>query len=194
MKKRTRLEELERTRTRILDVAENLFMEKGFRAVSTREIAQHAKVTQPTLYHHFKDKETLYMVMIERFVESIQMKMQKVNEGEVADKLERMLMILSEEHPSSIMLMVHDLMVEVSEPNKSRIYILWRQTYLDPFMTIFRELKKEGRLRTHISPEEAARFCLLTLGQAMLWKNRRKELQAQFNIYVDIILNGTYIR
>ncbi|WP_235600025.1 TetR/AcrR family transcriptional regulator [Alkalihalobacillus trypoxylicola] len=190
MKKLTRVEELERTRKRILDVAEDLFMEKGFRAVSTREIAQHAKVTQPTLYHHFKDKESLYMVMLERFVLSIQKKLKQVSKDDMAKAIEEMLIILSIEHPSSIMLMMHDISLELSEENKYKIYSIWRQTYLEPFMDLF-ERNEKKHLRKQITPEQAARFCLFTLGQAMLSKGNPESLKEQFKTHVDIILYGT---
>ncbi|HEM1877482.1 TPA: helix-turn-helix transcriptional regulator, partial [Listeria monocytogenes] len=49
-KKRTRAEELGITRRKILNTARDLFMEKGYRAVSTREIAKIANITQPALY------------------------------------------------------------------------------------------------------------------------------------------------
>ncbi len=49
--------DLERTRQIILSVASELFMTKGFKNTSTREIALKANITQPNLYHHFKIKK-----------------------------------------------------------------------------------------------------------------------------------------
>ena len=42
------------TKEVILYVAGQLFMDKGFQATSTRDIAENAGITQPNLYHHFK--------------------------------------------------------------------------------------------------------------------------------------------
>jgi AcrR family transcriptional regulator len=46
-------------RTRILDAARSLFVERGIEAVSMREIAKKINYSATTLYHHFADKEAL---------------------------------------------------------------------------------------------------------------------------------------
>lgn len=56
----------EARREAILDAAVELFSERGFRSVTTRELAQAVGVTEPVLYHHFKDKRDLYGALIER--------------------------------------------------------------------------------------------------------------------------------
>ncbi|QDI90146.1 TetR/AcrR family transcriptional regulator [Salicibibacter halophilus] len=184
--------EMEKTRNRILATAEKLFMEKGYRAVTTREIAAKCNISQPALYYHYPDKQSLYIAMLEVFVKNIQLKMEAITEETISQRLEAMLELLSKEHPSSIMMMINDIRVEFKEVNQIHIYGLWRQTYLEPFIRIFEEMKEEGSLRDSISPEDAARFCLLTLGQSMsTWKNKPKSLAGQFTLLVDLILHGT---
>lgn len=39
-------------------------MELGYRKVSTRMIAEHCGITQPALYHHFKNKQDIYKEVI----------------------------------------------------------------------------------------------------------------------------------
>lgn len=48
------------TRARILDAARGLFVEKGFAAVSMREIAACSEVTKSLIHHHFGSKEQLW--------------------------------------------------------------------------------------------------------------------------------------
>lgn len=43
-----------------MGVATNLFAEKGFNGVRTREIAEQAGVSEALVFKHFKDKEDLY--------------------------------------------------------------------------------------------------------------------------------------
>ena len=52
-------EDREKLRTRILDAARSLFVERGIEAVSMREIAKKINYSATTLYHHFADKEAL---------------------------------------------------------------------------------------------------------------------------------------
>src|SRR5262245_231705 len=46
---------------RILEVASLLFAERGFAAVTTRQIAAGANVKFPVMYRHFHNKRTLYL-------------------------------------------------------------------------------------------------------------------------------------
>ncbi len=52
---RTRL-----SRERILSIATKLFAERGFAAVSMRDIAEACDVNLPSIYHFFGDKDRLY--------------------------------------------------------------------------------------------------------------------------------------
>lgn len=60
------------TRDRILEVAARQFAERGFAAVSVREIAAEAGLrNQASLYHHFRNKRALYEAALARGLEPI---------------------------------------------------------------------------------------------------------------------------
>jgi TetR/AcrR family transcriptional regulator, regulator of cefoperazone and chloramphenicol sensitivity len=61
----------EETRNRLLTVATDLFSEKGFAAVSTRDIATAAETTLPSIPHHFGSKEGLYRAVLTAISEEI---------------------------------------------------------------------------------------------------------------------------
>jgi AcrR family transcriptional regulator len=50
-----------RTRARILEVANRLFLEHGYEAVTVAEIAREAGVSSVTVFNHFPRKEDLFM-------------------------------------------------------------------------------------------------------------------------------------
>jgi AcrR family transcriptional regulator len=52
-------------RAAIIQAAIHLFAEKGFRGVTTRELASHLGVTEPVQYQHFATKSALYSAIIE---------------------------------------------------------------------------------------------------------------------------------
>ena len=54
-------------RADLLDAALKLFGERGFKAVSTREIASLAHATLPSIQHHFGSKEGLYEAVIQHY-------------------------------------------------------------------------------------------------------------------------------
>ncbi len=60
-------ERSERSRTAILDAALDLFSHRGYGATSMRDIAGKAGVSTGSVYHHFKDKESIFQALLERF-------------------------------------------------------------------------------------------------------------------------------
>lgn len=52
----------------ILDAAEILFAQKGFDAVSMSAIATLANTSKPNIYHHFKNKNDLYLAVMKAAV------------------------------------------------------------------------------------------------------------------------------
>ena len=53
----------------ILEAAETLFAEKGFDAVSMSAIARLANTSKPNIYHHFKNKNELYLAVMKAAVQ-----------------------------------------------------------------------------------------------------------------------------
>ena len=56
--------ELERRKLRVMEVATELFVERGFAATSLVDIARGAGVATRTLYQHFGDKEVIFREVI----------------------------------------------------------------------------------------------------------------------------------
>lgn len=57
------------TRTRLLDVAERLFMARGYPAVTLRDICAEMGLTHASIYYHFPlGKQSIFMAVLERNV------------------------------------------------------------------------------------------------------------------------------
>jgi AcrR family transcriptional regulator len=69
----------ERTRERILDVAYQAIVEKGFAATSIEELVEAAGITKSGFFYHFKDKNDLARQLLERFL---------AEDNEILDTLE----------------------------------------------------------------------------------------------------------
>ncbi|MBA2496573.1 MAG: TetR/AcrR family transcriptional regulator [Acidimicrobiia bacterium] len=54
-----------RRRRQLLEVALNVFAERGFHPTSMNDIAEAAGVTKPVLYQHFASKRDLYLELLE---------------------------------------------------------------------------------------------------------------------------------
>jgi AcrR family transcriptional regulator len=53
-------------RQQLLEVARELFSERGYEATSIEEVASRADVSKPVVYEHFGGKEALYAVVVDR--------------------------------------------------------------------------------------------------------------------------------
>ncbi len=72
------------TKGRILDAAEDLFIEHGFEAMSLRQITSHADVNLAAVNYHFGSKETLIHSMLARRLDKL-----NVERLALLDKFER---------------------------------------------------------------------------------------------------------
>ncbi|MGQ9600541.1 MAG: TetR/AcrR family transcriptional regulator [Anaerolineae bacterium] len=61
----------EATRSHILDAALECFARNGYDATSVAEICHHAGVTKGAFYHHFSSKQSLFLEMLERWLQGI---------------------------------------------------------------------------------------------------------------------------
>jgi TetR/AcrR family transcriptional regulator len=60
------------TRDRVLQVAQQLFAERGYRGTSLRDIAKRIGIKAPSLLHHFPSKQQLYVAVLDRMFQSIE--------------------------------------------------------------------------------------------------------------------------
>ncbi|MEE4659376.1 MAG: TetR/AcrR family transcriptional regulator [Halieaceae bacterium] len=58
------------TAERILDAAEDLFAERGYSATSLGDVADRVGIRSPSLYNHFRNKEALYLAVVERLLQA----------------------------------------------------------------------------------------------------------------------------
>jgi AcrR family transcriptional regulator len=59
----------ERTRERILDVAYEAIVQKGFAATSVEELVEAAGITKSGFFYHFRDKNDMARQLFERFLD-----------------------------------------------------------------------------------------------------------------------------
>ena len=66
----TRAEQRDLTRTRLLDAAEKVFVDRGFHAASVDEVAEEAGYSKGAVYSNFENKDELFLAVLERRVDS----------------------------------------------------------------------------------------------------------------------------
>lgn len=56
-----------KTKDKLIEIAQYLFLQKGYEKVSISEISQASGIAKPTFYHHFKSKEELFLEVLDDF-------------------------------------------------------------------------------------------------------------------------------
>jgi AcrR family transcriptional regulator len=98
-------------REQLIGVARELFADQGYEATSMEEIAEQAKVSKPVVYEHFKSKEGIYAVIIDREVRSL---------------VDRIKAALSPGHPRRTIVRAVDTFLEYIEEEQAGFRILVR--------------------------------------------------------------------
>jgi len=74
---------VEPTQKKLLGISARLFADRGYSGVSMREISRSAGITQAAIYHHFANKETLYIAAVESVYEGLTTEMVNVARQQV---------------------------------------------------------------------------------------------------------------
>lgn len=156
----------------IIRTAKELFMSLGYRAVSTRQIADACGLTQPALYHHFSDKQSLYVEVMRYVCEGTRAALDRIirRESGIGECLVHVTHYMIANHPEDLSQMFHDIRHELSLESQIAIYSLWKNAYLDPLVSIFEDGQRDGRLRGSaqfgITPDMSARLLMGLISQS----------------------------
>lgn len=109
---------------RVLEAAEQLFKEHGYKAVSVSKIAENTKLKKSTLYHHFSNKEEIFVNVHLRIFEQYQVGLEKSiqsAQNDIRSKLEAIISFLLSQPTLHVSSMVKYDMDHLSEDNTRRL-------------------------------------------------------------------------
>ena len=151
------------TREKIMDVALHMFSERGYEAVSIRDICGEVGIKESTLYYHFKNKKDILDSLVAKFrshidgllghVEEISTKPEgKVTEGKARTDDDPSLQMVDSYMMDSYLfdpfcnLMLRLMMIE--QFHNEEIRVLYEKTmFSDPYeiqMNVFKKLSMAG--------------------------------------------------
>ncbi len=76
-------------RRQILEMAEKLFGQKGYKQTSLEEIAEALNITKPALYLYFKSKEALFMEIIKKRFKELNESLSFISENKHLTPIEK---------------------------------------------------------------------------------------------------------
>ena len=143
-----RQDETDETRQAILQAAARLFFDYGYRAVTTRQIALACGLTQPALYHHFADKQDLYVAVITGELRRMKVILERIvrrSDG-IDEKLRQAAYCLLSDTGPELSLMFHDITHELNLQAQAILGQAFDECELGPITAIFEQALQEGKL------------------------------------------------
>lgn len=134
----------------ILDAAAQLFADRGYAAVSIRDLAQEIHTTPAALYHHFADKDAIYAAALRHvFSDKAAAVASVVNRGDAPEvALGRLIVWLTQQF-SENPIMSRLAQRELLAGDRERIGLLTEDVMAAPFQEI-------GRMMQRLAPDRDA--------------------------------------
>ena len=197
MKTLSRKEMLDLTRQKILTESSALFMSKGFAETSTRDIASQFGISQPALYHHFKNKLEIYEEVILNLTSEVKESMDDIikQDLELEDKLYSLFKVLVIKHPTNLFKMINDIMTEMTDDKKYMMYEIWSKTYLSSLIKFVKEAQEKNLMREDLDPTKSARYLLSAISPLIQLEGmflKRNNLEEEIRLIVEISLYGIF--
>lgn len=164
----------------IMHMAYQLFMQHGYRAVTTRQLAEACGLTQPALYHYFSDKQNLYLAVVMDEITKINVALERIvrRSEEVEVRLRQIASFLLSRSQYDLSLMLHDVRYELSPDVRTQLDEQFRAGFILPLATLFEQGIRQGLLRPAenggLAPVPAA-YVFMTMLSAF---NREPQRQA----------------
>ena len=159
-----RSEQLAKTRTAIMKTATKLFLNKGFGETSTRDIAKEIGITQPALYHHFNDKEVLFLDVMTAHGSKVRQEVNRVmretdQKGE--DRLWELAKTLLRLHPKEIYEQWQSAGELLTQSSRRKLNVIFMIDYIEPVSEFFKQ--PDVKVRPDVLPKEAAELFIASL-------------------------------
>lgn len=132
----------------IMRIAHQFFMTYGYRAVTTRQLADACGLTQPALYHHFADKQTLYVAVVTEELVKMKAAIERVvrRSDTIPERLRNLATFLLSRIQYDLGLMLHDVRYELPPEVRTQLNIQFRAGVIAPIAAIFEEGTRQGFL------------------------------------------------
>ena len=150
MRGRKELREAGETRRLLLQAAQHLFSTYGYRAVSTKQIAEACGITQPALYKHFSDKQDLYVAMVLETLTPVKTALERIAQRSLSvhEHLRLVAVYLLTTTKQDMMMMGHDMRYELTPTAQESLQQAFSVSILVPLAAIFEEGIRQGLFRS----------------------------------------------
>lgn len=133
----------------IVRTSRKLFMEFGYRGISTRQIADACGITQPALYHHFKNKQSLYLEVIHQSLFQTEEALTQISKStcNLEERLTQVSCYMMGNFQEDITQMFHDISHEFNQEQQQLLHQLWQKSFLLPVEKMIEDGVISGQIK-----------------------------------------------
>jgi TetR/AcrR family transcriptional regulator, cholesterol catabolism regulator len=191
--------EYSESREQFMRVAEALFSERGYTAVTLKDIADALKVKQAAIYYHFpQGKEQLFLEVMRRSFhrqrEGLEAAVASA-EPKLAVQFKAMMLSMLSLPPINVTRLARsDFPALEHEANRQELYQLGQVSLTQPIKQVIDVAYRRGEIRLVDMEVMATIFLSMTdaIHEMVRYKNITKEVLAQD--VLDVLLNGLHRR
>ena len=130
----------ENRRQQIINAATTLFLAKGYNQTTTRDIAKVLNISQPALYHHFGDKETLFVEVVKTVGDQVNHDMKKILAKTYTEPIDQLIDLtdaILTRHPRDVFTLIHSSFTSLSDKHQRVLGMIFGQDYVAPIAQFF---------------------------------------------------------
>lgn len=191
--------EVSDAKQRVLDVAEELFMQRGYAAITLRDIAEALDLRQASLYYHFPDgKEQLFMAVVTRALERHQVGLETAihqAEAQLPAQLRAVAAWFASQPPMHLMSLMHSDLPALSPEQAALLEQSTYQALFTPLRAIFLAAQQRGEIRP-VHPDLLT-GCVLALFDGLNFAEHRRNAPPRavmVDEIIHILLDGLHFR
>jgi TetR/AcrR family transcriptional regulator, cholesterol catabolism regulator len=181
-------------KTEIINVAAKLFKEKGYSAVTMRDIAQAMDIKAASLYNHIKSKQEILVLIIIEIAEEFTTVINEIVASDVStiQKIEKVIQLhidITLRNADALACLNNDWMHLTD--NDLSYFVKMREDYEENFRTIIKKGIQDGEIK-NLNLEVIIFSTLSTLRTLYLWYGKKKSpnpLVLKSNM-IQVLLNG----
>ncbi len=178
---------------RALDAAERLFMQRGYSAVTIRDIADTLGIRQPSLYHHFPEgKEQIYAEMAERLFMRHSRGMEQAIQAadlDLAEQLGAVARWFAGQPPLNLSSVMHADMPALSQERAQALSMAAYRHLFEPLRQAFRAANERGETRS-ATPEVMAGAFLAVVEGVQFSRSRSLTRGEMIDEVISVMIDG----
>lgn len=181
-------------KTEIVNVSAKLFKEKGYSAVTMRDIAQAMDIKAASLYNHIKSKQEILVLIIIEIAEEFTNVMNEVlhSNDSAIKKIERIIQLHVEItlRDSNALACLNNDWMHLTDSDLE-YFIKMRNDYEDNFKIIVKKGIQDGEIK-NLNLDLIIFSILSTLRTLYIWYNKTNKLssKALTDTMIKVLLNG----